>query len=446
MVNQTTKFSRKVLIQKLPVMIGVIIGVVLLLAVAGIQHTRHGWPFSLHHNVSAAKKTAAEHAAMTNKNSADNTSEPAQAQARVPVDLDEQKAQSIGVRLERVRRESITQPLRAVATVVPDESRVSHVHARVSGWLEKLYVNTTGQSVRAGEPLAAVFSQDLLATQQEYLSTLRDTQAGPKSVVVEGAKTRLKLLGMTEAEIADIERQGTARRLVTLTAPRSGSVLHRGVAAGTAVDPSTEILTVADLSVIWVWAEVPESGAAQAVVGTPASLDFPSSGLAPVDARVDFVYPTLTERTRTLRVRFSVPNPQGALRPGLYGTAIFQSASRESLMISRDAVVDTGLSQHVFTATGEGRFEPRRFEPRKVTLGARLPDRVEVLQGLTEGEEIVASGVFLLDSESRLRASGGAGTGHSGHGKAQPAPDSEGVPAAPAQTSPEAHNHSAQGE
>lgn len=387
--------------------LGGVAGVALMLTLVAIQHFRHGWPFSVHHQVVSTEARVTGSSGQT---------EPAQ--TRVPVVIAAGKAQTIGVRLERVRREAITQPLRAVATVVPNESMVSHVHTRVAGWLENLYINTTGQVVKAGEPVAAVFSQDLYATQKEYLAALQDAQAGPKSAVVEGAKTRLKLLGMTEAEIANIERHREAHRLVTLTAPRSGVVMHRGVAAGTAVDPSTEILTVADLSDVWVWAEVPESGAAQITQGVLAQLEFPSQGRPPVEARVDFVYPTLSERTRTLRVRFSVANPQGVLRPGLYGTAVFHSTAREVLVISRDAVVDTGLSQHVFIATDGG-----RYEPRKVTLGVRLPDRVEVLQGLAEGEEVVASGVFLLDSESRLRASGGAGTGHSGHdsgGKARP--------------------------
>ena len=142
-----------------------------------------------------------------------------------------------------------------------------------------------------------------------------------------------------------------------------------------------------------------------------AMIDLPASGRPPFAARVEFVYPTLTERTRTLRVRLSVSNPGGALRPGLYGTVAFESVGRDVITVPRDALVDTGLQQHVFVASGD------RFEPRAVTLGMQLADRVEVRTGLKEGERIVAAGVFLLDSESRLRATGGAG-GHSSHGTA----------------------------
>lgn len=394
---------------------GVIIGCLLLGTATFIQHWRHGWPFSLHHNISTAAANTASIAA--------GPPPATHNESRVAITLGANEASTIGLRTEKVQLETISQPLRVVTTVVPDESRVSHVHARVAGWLEQLYINTTGQSVKAGEALAGIFSQDLFATQTEYLSALKTTQHGPQSEIVEGAKARLKVLGMSEHEIDDIRRSGTPHRLVTITAPHSGVVLQRGVTAGTAVDPSTTLLTVADLSRVWIWAEVPETGARQMTLGTVARLEFPATGRAPEDAKIDFIYPTLTERTRTLRVRFSASNSDGSLRPGVFGTANFHSEPRRALMISRDAVVDTGLSQHVFIAHGDN-----HFEPRKVTLGIRLPDRIEVVTGLAEGDEIVASGVFLLDSESRLRASGGAGTGHSGHGNPQPAPETQPSP------------------
>ena len=223
---------------------------------------------------------------------------------------------------------------------------------------------------------------------------------------MEGGRPPFKVLGMAEAEIDAIERAGEPMRLVPVVAPGSGVVVHRGISVGTAVDPSTELVTVADLSTVWVLAEVPEADISTVTVGTPAVLEFPGSGRATFTARVAFMYPTLTERTRTVRVRLVVSNARGALRPGLYGTAEFRITARRVLTVPRDAVVDTGRAQHVFVATSPG-----RFEPRTVTLGVRLADRVEIQSGLTEGERIVASGVFLLDSESRLRASG-AGTGH----------------------------------
>jgi Cu(I)/Ag(I) efflux system membrane fusion protein len=340
------------------------------------------------------------------------TSSTGPTHSRVPVEAAATRA--LDIQLETVGRQPLTQSIRAVATIVPDESRISHVHTRVSGWIEHLEVSTTGEIVRAGQPLAHVFSQELLSSQTEYLAARRNAAtSGITSAVVASGRTRLGVLGMTPAEIDAIEETGEPRRLVTVVAPRGGVVINRGVTAGTSVDPSTTLLTIADLARVWVLAEVPEASIPSVRVGAAAELDFPASGRAPFTAGVDFVYPTLTERTRTLRVRLSVGNASGTLRPGLYGTAAFQSAGQYVITVPRDAVVDTGLQQHVFVAVGD------RFEPRPVVVGAQLADRVEIRAGLQEGEQIVAAGVFLLDSESRLRATGSGGA-HS-HGTSSPA-------------------------
>jgi hypothetical protein len=372
-----------------------------LVFVAGlwIQHARSGWPFDR----PAAPPRVESMAGMAATTGANPHN-------RVPVDA--AAARSLDIRLETVGRGSLSQTVRAVATVVPDESRISMVHTRVAGWIEQLDVNTTGEEVRAGEPLAHVFSQELLSSQTEYLAARQNTAAsGITSSVIASGRTRLGVLGMTPEEIDAIEQTGEPKRLVTVVAPRSGVVVNRGVTVGTSVDPSTTLLTIADLSRVWVLAEVPEASIPAVRVGTSAQLDFPASGRPPFTARVEFVYPTLTERTRTLRIRLSAANPGGALRPGLYGTAAFESAGQHVITVPRDAVVDTGLQQHVFVVTGD------QFEPRPVVVGAQLADRVEIREGLEEGEQIVAAGVFLLDSESRLRATGGAG----GHNHGAPA-------------------------
>jgi Cu(I)/Ag(I) efflux system membrane fusion protein len=258
--------------------------------------------------------------------------------------------------------------------------------------------------------LLRIFSQELLSSQTEYLAARRTTSAsGIASVVVAGGRTRLGVLGMSPAEIEAIEQTGEPTRLVTVFAPRSGVVVNRGVTVGTSVDPSTTLLTIADLARVWVLAEVPEASITAVRQGSIARLEFPASGRPPFTARVDFIYPTLSERTRTLRVRLSAANGNGTLRPGLYGTADFATNGQDVITVPRDAVVDTGLQQHVFVAAGD------RFEPRPVTVGLQLADRVEIRSGLREGEQVVAAGVFLLDSESRLRATGGAGGGHN-HG------------------------------
>jgi membrane fusion protein, copper/silver efflux system len=378
-----------------------------------VQHARSGWPFG--------PPTEAVVASLSGSTMPEATG-TASTHERVPVDIDAGTLQELGIRLEVVGRESLTQEVRAVATVVPDESRISHVHTRVAGWVEQLHVNTTGEMVRAGQPLARIFSQELLSSQTEYLAARKNTAAsGITSVVVASGRTRLTVLGMSPAEIDAIEQTGEPHRLVTVIAPRSGVVVNRGISVGTSVDPSTTLLTIADLSRVWVLAEVPEANIPGIRVGATAQLDFPASGRPPFAARVDFLYPTLTDRTRTLRVRFSAANPSGGLRPGLYGTAAFEATGPPVITVPRDAVVDTGVQQHVFVATGA------RFEPRAVTLGVQLADRVEIRSGLDAGERIVAAGVFLLDSESRLRATGGAG-GHT-HGTSTTPKDKPPVPA-----------------
>jgi membrane fusion protein, copper/silver efflux system len=392
-----------------------------------VQDRRHSWPFSRHHNLPAGAGDVAAPSVQP--------VQPTSAIARVAVELPATQLKSLGILAEPVRTERLTDPVRAVATVVADESRISHVHTRVAGWVEQLFVNTTGESVRAGQPLAAVFSQELFSSQNEFLSALQQAQSGPRSVMSEAARTRLKVLGMSDAEIAQIESSRQARRLVTVLAPRSGVIMRRGVTVGAAVDPSTEIATIADLSHVWVLAEVSEGAAAQIKAGTSATLDFPVSGRAPFKSSIEFVYPTLTERTRTVRVRLGVANTDGKLRPGLYGTAEFSAPPRAATTVARDAVVYTGETQHVFVRLDNG-----VIEPRNVKIGGRVGERIEITEGLSPNDQVVTTGVFLIDSESRLRASGGVR--HAGHGSAQQDDQraATATTSAPAQSTPEQHS------
>ncbi|HET9359399.1 MAG TPA: efflux RND transporter periplasmic adaptor subunit, partial [Vicinamibacterales bacterium] len=242
------------------------------IVVLWVQHARSAWPFD-----QPVGTPRVESMAGMESTSGANTHN------RVPVDA--AAARSLDIRLETVGRQSLTQTVRAVATIVPDESRISHVHTRVAGWIEHLDVNTTGEEVRAGQPLAHIFSQELLSSQTEYLSARRNLSAsGISSAVIASGRTRLGVLGMTAAEIDEIERNGEPKRLVTVVAPSSGVVVNRGVTVGTSVDPSTTLLTIADLSHVWVLAEVPEASIPSVRVGSKALLDFPASGRSPFTA------------------------------------------------------------------------------------------------------------------------------------------------------------------
>lgn len=336
----------------------------------------------------------------------------AAADDRGPVSVAPERWGPLGVRVGEVRQHALDRTLRAVATVALDESRLTHVHTRFSGWIERLYVSTTGEHVRKGQVVATVFSRELWTAQNEMLALARSGRglaAVEHASLLDGSRARLRVLGMSAGEIAALERSGRPRRTVAVTAPHQGAVIHRNVSVGAAVDPSTEIVTIADLSRVWVLAEIPEADVPHVKRGGRATLTFPATGGAPITSQVEFLYPTLTERTRTLRVRFSLENPSGALRSGMYGVAEIAVEAAPAIMIPRDAVVDTGRVQHVFVLGADGTFAPRRVE-----LGARLADRVEIKSGLASGERIVESGVFLIDSESRLRAS--AGSAHAGHG------------------------------
>jgi Cu(I)/Ag(I) efflux system membrane fusion protein len=329
----------------------------------------------------------------------------------VAVQLPAQQISTLGLQFEPVAEHTIDDPIRAVATVVVDESSITHIHTRVAGWLEKLYVNSNGQPVRAGEPLAAVFSQELYSSQEEFLTAVKRARDGQSSAMLSAARARLQTLGMRDAEINEVERSGKSRRLVTITAPINGIVINRAVSAGTAIDPATELMTIADLSRIWIVAEVNAGDAALVRTGATARVNFPTSRREPLTAKVDYIYPMLSEKTRTVRVRLAVPNGNGALRPGLYGEVSFPTVPRQALTVARDSIIDTGKAQHVFVHTADD-----VLQPREVSLGARIGDRVEILGGLTAGEHVVTTGVFLVDSESRLRASSGASI-HAGHGQ-----------------------------
>lgn len=335
-------------------------------------------------------------------------------EGRSPVEVDTDWARRLGLAVEAAREEDVAQAARAAATIVPDETRIIHVHTRVSGWIEQVHVQT-GEQVRAGQPVLSVFSQELHAAQREYLAVRAQRGGALPSAVLPSSRERLRVLGMTSAQIRSMEVSGTAPRALTVHAPRAGVVLRRPVSPGTAIDASTELLTLADLSSVWAEAEIAERDALMAQPGAPVRIHWAAAGLEPVDTRLSFVSPVITERSRSIRVRAPLANPAGLYRPGLSGTLELRGSSMRQVTIPRDAVADTGRERFVYVVQQDGTFLPRR-----VTLGARSGDRVAVTDGLRAGEMVLASGVFLVDSESRLRGSGSAPS-HAGHGSATPA-------------------------
>ena len=315
--------------------------------------------------------------------------------------------QLIGVRSAPAGVAALGQEIRAVGTVGYDERGLTQVTLKTSGWVREVFVDSIGRPVRKGEPLFTLYSPDLLATQDEYLLALRaqgqlaasplaEVKANAASLVA-STRERLRLWDVTDAQIATLERRGKAEPVLTVYAPSSGIVLKREALPGKYVEPGTTLYEVADLSTIWISADIYESEVASVTLNQPASVTFAAYPGETFRGTVSYVYPTLNTEARTVRVRLELPNPGLKLKPGMYGNVTVQTDAVNTLVVPKEAVLDTGLRQLVFLDRGEG-----AYVPYPVKLGRRSQDDVEVLEGLKEGDRIVTSANFLLDAESKL--------------------------------------------
>jgi RND family efflux transporter MFP subunit len=315
-----------------------------------------------------------------------------------------------GVQVAPAVRERLARAIRTVGTVVPDETRIRHFHTRVTGWVEKLYVNFTGQYVRKGQPILSVYSPQLLASQEEYLqarataarfaaSDIPEVRKGGEELV-QAARRRLQLFDVPDDFIAEIERTGKPQRDVTLIAHESGYVTAKGIYEGQQVDPSMmDLFTITDLSTVWVEGQFYEYEARAVRLGEEAVVTLPYDPEVRLTGRVSYIDPTLNPQSRTLRVRFAFANPALALKPGMFANVELAVDGHEGVVIPDSAVIDTGLRKIVFVSVGGG-----RFAPRQVTLGVLGNGKAEVLSGVAAGEQVVVRANFLLDSESQLRA------------------------------------------
>ena len=345
------------------------------------------------------------------------------------VHLDATRRQLIGVRTAPVELAPFTRTLRAVGRVSYDETRLRHVHTKIDGYVERLFANTTGEAVRRGQPLLEIYSPELLASQQEFLVALaaRDRMGGSalSSVagygqdLVESARRRLQLFDMTDAQIARLEETRTPQRTVTVFAHESGVVTMRNVTEGERIEAGKTLLDVADLSTVWVLASVYEYELPFVHLGQPATMRLSYLPDRTFRGTVSLVYPTIEAATRTAQVRVEFANPDLALKPDMYAEIELTADLGQRVSVPDEAVLETGARSLAFVET-----QPGQFEPREVRIGARLADRYEVLSGLTPGEQVVVSGNFLLDSESKLKSAleaaqpGAAPTDpHAGHAR-----------------------------
>jgi len=315
--------------------------------------------------------------------------------------------QLIGVRSAPAGVAVLGQEIRAVGTVGYDERGFTQVTLKTSGWVREVFVDSIGRPVRKGEPLFTLYSPDLLATQDEYLLALRtqgqlatsplaEVKANAASLVA-STRERLRLWDVTDLQIATLERRGKAEPVLTVYAPSSGIVLKREALPGKYVEPGTTLYEVADLSTVWISADIYESEVAAVTLNQPASVTFAAYPGETFRGTVSYVYPTLNTEARTVRVRLELPNPGLKLKPGMYGNVTVQTDAVNTLVVPKEAVLETGLRQLVFLDRGEG-----VYQPYPVKLGRRSQDYVEVMEGLKEGDRIVTSANFLLDAESKL--------------------------------------------
>lgn len=335
-----------------------------------------------------------------------------------PLSMSSERVQRIGVRTEQARREALTRSIRTVGIVRTDETREAHIHVKWSGWIEEFFVSFVGQAVRKEDPLFSVYSPDLVTAQQEFLIAVR--RAGsensgvpgkepPGDALLAASRTKLRLWDVPEEAIQALEKGGEPQRTVTVRAPRDGVVVERMALPGMFVEPAMDLYTIADLSRVWVLADLYEHEVPFVKIGSTARFSPVGVTGEGIAATVAFLAPTVDAMTRTVKARLEVPNVAGTLRPGAYGTVLLEVPLGESVTVPADAVIDTGVRQVLFVGAGDG-----TFEPRAVRLGARGGDRVQVLEGVREGESVVTRAQFLLDSESRIRGAATA-PGHAGH-------------------------------
>jgi Cu(I)/Ag(I) efflux system membrane fusion protein len=313
------------------------------------------------------------------------------------VSISPQVVQNLGVRTAQAKSGALEQRLEAVGSVAYNERGVVQLQARAAGFVERLHARAPLDPVKKGAPLVEVLYPEWAAAQQEYL-LLRKSAAQEMPALTQAARERLLLLGMSEAEIAALEREGKTRARLTLHSPISGVIAELGVREGMTVMPGTLLFRIVDLSTVWVNAEVPEAQAAWLRPGDRVTARVSAYPDSRFEGRVGAILPEVTPATRTVRSRIELKNPQSRLKPGMFATLVFQGErGKDVVLVPSEAVIRTGSRDVVIVALGDGKF---RSTP--VEVGAEAGGQSEIRKGLKEGDRVVLSGQFLIDSEASL--------------------------------------------
>jgi Cu(I)/Ag(I) efflux system membrane fusion protein/cobalt-zinc-cadmium efflux system membrane fusion protein len=330
-----------------------------------------------------------------------------------PIQLTPQRMQSIGVRFGTVAYKNVSDEIRVTGNVEADETRISSIQVRFPGWIRKVYVDATYRYVRKGQPLFTIYSPDLVATEQEYLLARQNQQQLNSSTVAgvsngaaslaNAAKERLAQWEVPQEEIAKLESTGKVITDLTFNAPASGYVTEKNVLPNMYVQPETKLYTVADLSTVWVNAQVFQPDVGKIKAGDPAQIAVDAYPGKTFGGRVDQILPQVDPNTRTVRVRLVLSNPELKLKPGMYVNVVLKVPLGRQLVVPASAVLQSGTRQVVFVNHGDG-----NLEPREVMTGAQVGDEFIVTKGLKARESIVTSANFLIDSESQLQAASGS--------------------------------------
>jgi RND family efflux transporter MFP subunit len=316
---------------------------------------------------------------------------------------------ALGVRLTTVQEQDVSRTLRTSGVVTADETRIAHVHVKTAGWVQDVYANFVGQLVHKGQALFTVYSPDLVATQEEYLIARRGQQQLGKSQydevakssqsLMDSARQRLALWDLTPTQIADLDRTGKVSKTITVYSPVSGFITDRKAFPNASTSGDMELYTIADLSRVWVTADVFEADLPYVKVGQQAVIHFPYEPGKAITGRVGYSYPTLDPQTHTAKIRIEVANPGTVLKPNMLADVELTINYGRHLVVPAEAVLNSGTMQTVFLARDDA-----DFEPRMVTMGATVDGKTILTSGVKKGETVVESGNFLLDSDSRLNA------------------------------------------
>jgi membrane fusion protein, copper/silver efflux system len=328
------------------------------------------------------------------------------------IDIDTTKQQLIGVKIAVAEMKQLEKSIKTVGVVEYDERRLATVNIKFEGWIEKLYADYTGMYVKKGDPLVDVYSPELTATQQEFVDMLywerttssanrRSEYSGMLSndfkVIVGAARRRLKLWDISDAQIDTITKTRKPLRALTIYSPVNGFVVQKPL-RGQKVAAGEKLFDIADLSTVWIVSDIFENEIPLVKVGSKATIRLSYSPGRELPATVEYIYPSLSGDTRSSKVRFTVPNTGGKLKPQMRTTVEIKISLGKKLVVPEDAVIDSGRRQIVYVDKGEG-----SFEPRNVSVGAKADGLIEITSGLTAGERVASSSTFLIDSEARLK-------------------------------------------